>query len=64
MTSKISSIVPMPPGRAMKASERSSMIVLRSAIVSMRISSVQCSKRMPGVLKKYGTTPMIFPPIS
>src|SRR2546423_1126190 len=32
--SKISSIVPRPPGRAMKASARSAIIALRSCIVS------------------------------
>ena len=52
----------MPPGRVIKASDRSSISFLRSDIVSVNSISVQCSYSIPGSSKKRGATPMIPPP--
>ena len=43
------------------ASAREIMAALRSAMVSVRINSVQRSKRIPSTFKKDGAMPMIFP---
>ena len=62
IASKNSSMVPMPPGRARKASLSANIFSFRAAMVSVRISSSHSGSRIPGSLNIRGAIPMTFPP--
>ena len=64
MTSLISSSVPIPPGRAIKASPISIMTFLRSDISPGMMSSVRSSLVTSAITKNSGVTPMVVPPLS
>ena len=64
MTSAISSSVPVPPGKAIKASPSSIILRLRSVISSVTISLVRPSCWNSFSMKQRGSTPVTSPPES
>ncbi len=52
----------MPPARQMKASLRLSIFSLRSAMLTVRIISLQLSSRKPGSRNISGAIPTTWPP--
>ena len=64
MTSDISSSVPVPPGKAIKASPNSIIVVFLSVISLVMINSVKPSYCSSSSIKNCGFIPMTSPPAS